>query len=186
VDEGTEHKKIITSLTDVVISRKEGEALEPAYDFEDYKLKVNRYIEEHKDHLAIWKLRNNIKLEVGDYQSLQNIFTKELGTEEDYKREFGQTPLGLLVRKIAKMDYAAAMKMFSEFINDEALNQQQIVFVRKIIDYVVKNGYIESAAELIKPPFDKPISFMKLFDGKKQSKIVDLINEIKENAIQMM
>ncbi len=160
--------------------------LDPAYDFEDYRLKVNRYIEENKDHLAIWKLRNNIKLEFGDYQDLQNIFTKELGNEEDYKKEFGETPFGLLIRKVAKLDYNAAMEVFSEFINDESLNQQQIVFINKIIDYVVQNGYIESTAELMKPPFDKPISFMKLFDNNKKERIVKLVNEIKENAVQVI
>lgn len=74
------------------------------------------------------------------------------------------------------------MKVFSEFINDESLNQQQIVFVKKIIDYVVQNGYMENVAELMKPPFDKPVNFMSLFDNKKQTRIVKLINEIKENA----
>jgi len=184
VDEGQPGKKreIFTNLNDFVVSRKEGETLDAAYDFEDYKFKVNRYIEEHKDHLAIWKLRNNIKLEKGDYEALQDIFTKELGSQEDYKRDFGDTPLGLLIRKTAKLDYDAAMKAFSEFINDESLNQNQIVFVKKIIDYVVQNGYMENVSELMKPPFDKPQSFVKLFDRNKQAEIIRLINEIKDNA----
>ena len=79
-------------------------------------------------------------------------------------------------------DYDAAMKAFSKFINDESLNQNQIVFVKKIVDYVVQNGYMESVAELMKPPFDKPLSFVKLFDRSKQEEIVRLINEIKDNA----
>ena len=185
IDEGSEQTEIITNLQDIVINRKEGNTLETAYDFEDYKRKVNHYVEQNKDHLAIWKLRHNIKLESGDYEALQNIFIKELGSEEDYKREFGETPLGLMIRKIAKLDYDAAMKVFSEFINDESLNQQQIVFVKKIIDYVVQNGYIESVTQLMKPPFDKPVNFMNLFDSKKQTKIVKLIHEIKENAVQV-
>lgn len=71
---------------------------------------MNRYIEQHKDHIAIWKLRNNVKLELGDYQALENIFTKELGDEEDYKREFGDTPFSLLIRNIAKLENEAAIK----------------------------------------------------------------------------
>lgn len=186
IDEGSEQKKMITNLQDIVISRKKGDMLDPAYDFEDYRLKVNRYIEENKNHLAIWKLRHNMRLDAGDYQDLQNIFTKELGNEQDYKREFGETPFGLLIRKVTKLDYDAAMKVFSEFINDESLNHEQIVFINKIIDYVVQNGYIESTAELMKPPFDKPISFMKLFDNNKKERIVKLVNEIKENAVQVI
>lgn len=185
VDEGTGKKPIMTSLADPILFRKEGDVLDAAYDFEDYRLKVNRYIEQHKDHIAIWKLRNNVKLEIGDYLALESVFTKELGNKEDYKKEFGDTPFGLLIRKIAKLEHEAAMKAFSDFINDESLNQQQIVFVKKIIDYVEQNGYIENVIELMKPPFDKPMSFVKLFDSKKQAEIIKLVNEIKDNAVEV-
>lgn len=183
VDEGGKNP-VYTNLSDVILAVKEGETLYQAYDFEDYKLKVNRYIENNRDHLAIHKLRNNIPLTASDYESLERIFTGELGTEEDYKREFQDTPFGLLVRKIGKMEHDAAMAAFSDFINDQSLNQTQIVFVKKVIDYVVQNGYIENVSELMKPPFDKPKSFIKLFDGVRQKKFVELISQIKDNAVK--
>lgn len=184
--DGETGKTIYTNLKDEVISIKEGDGILPGYDFEDYKLKVNRYIEEHKDHLAIYKLRHNIPLTQDDYKDLERILTNELGTVEDYRREFKDTPFGLLVRKIAQLDEQAAYEAFSEFINDQSLNQEQIVFVRKVIDYVIKNGYIENVSELMKPPFDKPQSFIRLFDGTKQRKIVEAINKIKENAVKIV
>lgn len=177
---------IYTNLSDEVLMFREGEGMEPAYDFEDYKLKVNRYIEENRDQLAIYKLRHNIPLTALDYKSLEQIFTGELGTAEDYQREFQDTPFGLLVRKIAKLDYKAACVAFSEFINDQSLSQAQIVFVKKIIDYIVQNGYIENVAELMKPPFDKPLSFIKLFDGSQQKKIMETVTQIKENAVKIV
>lgn len=181
--EKSQNKLFYTNLTDEVLATKEGDALYAAYDFEDYKLKVNRYIEQNKNNMAIYKLRNNIPMTELDYQSLCDILTKQLGTEEDYHRVYGDTPFGLLVRKIAKMDYEAAMNEFSDFINTQSLNQQQIVFVKKIVDYIVQNGYIENLSELMKPPFDKPISFIKLFNGTKQKHLVDIINKFKENAV---
>lgn len=177
---------IYTNLSDDILDIKMGESLEPAYDFEDYRLKVNRYIEQNRDHLAIHKLRSNIPLTALDYQSLEQIFTGELGTAEDYKREFQDTPFGLLVRKIAKLDYEAASKAFSEFINDQSLSQAQIVFVKKIIDYIVQNGYIENVTQLMGPPFDKPQSFIKLFDGSRQKKLIDTVTSIKENAVKIV
>jgi len=186
VGEDNDRKVIYTDLQDEVTYIRDGEDITPGYTFEDYKLKVNRYIEEHRDHLAIYKLRNNIPLTQADYKDLEHILTGELGTAEDYQREFKDTPFGLLVRKIAKMDYKAAYDAFSEFINDQSLNQEQIVFVKKVIDYVAQNGYIEDATELMKPPFDKPQSFIKLFDGSKQKKIVETINKIKDNAIKVI
>jgi type I restriction enzyme R subunit len=73
--------------------------------------------------------------------------------------------------------------VFSEFINDQNLNQKQIVFIRKVIDYIAQNGYVENASELLKPPFDKPTSFIKLFDDEKQKRIVGLLEEVKNNAV---
>lgn len=175
-------RKIYTNLSDVTIDKKEGQALDPAYNFEDYRLKVNRYIEEHKDNTAIWKLRNNITLTHGDYEILEKIFTNELGTKSDYEREFGDTPFGLLVRKVAKLERSVAMEVFSEFISDQNLTSTQIAFVNKVIDYVVENGYIENVSELMKPPFDKPTMFIKLFDTTHQKQMVALINSIRENA----
>lgn len=177
---------VYTNLSDEVIDFKQGDTLPQAYDFEDYKLKVNRYIENHRDHLAIHKLRNNIPLTSSDYESLEQIFTGELGTVDDYKREFKDTPFGLLVRKIAKIEYDAALEAFSGFINDQSLDQTQIVFVKKVIDYIAQNGYIENVSELTRPPFDKPQSFIKLFDGLKQKQLVELVTQIKENAVKIV
>ena len=185
LDRGPRQKTIITRLTDPIINQKEGGEIEPAYDFEDYREKVNRYIKEHGDILAIHKLTHNIKLSEGDYQELERILTCELGTKEDYEREFGDTPFGLLVRKIAKLDHDSAMQAFSKFINDQALNQRQISYLNKIINHIEQNGYMESAADLQKPPFDKPTGFIHMFDPKKRKEILNAINEVKENAINV-
>lgn len=175
--------KIYTDITDEVLSEREGQGLDAAYDFEDYRKKVNRYVEEHGDTLAIHKLKHNIPLSMGDYTELERVFTSELGSAEDYHREYGDTPFGLLIRKIAKLDHEAAMQAFSEFINDESLNQRQISFVQKIINHIEQNGYMENINDLQKPPFDKPVSFIKMFDATKREAIIKTINRIKNNAL---
>ena len=75
------------------------------------------------------------------------------------------------------------MAAFSQFINDQSLNQKQIAFVHKIINHIEQNGYIESVTILTKPPFDKPLSFTKLFNRETQTAIMAAINKVKENAI---
>ena len=186
VDDGPVRKPIITKLTDPILDTKEGEKLDPAYDFEDYKKKVNRYVNEHGNSIAIHKLTHNIPLTAGDYAELERVLTEELGSKEDYVREFGDTPFGLLIRKIAKLDHDAAMEAFSSFINDASLNQKQIAFVHKIINHIEQNGYMEDIKELMKPPFDKPISFVKLFDARTRTALMEKINEIKENAVNVV
>ena len=183
MDSGSRKAPVFTRLSDPVIDQQEGVLLDPAYDFEDYRAKVNRYINEHGDTLAIYKLTHNIPLSVGDYTELERVLTAELGSREDYTREFGDTPFGLLVRKIAKMDHEAAIKAFSGFISDQSLNQQQIAFVHKVIHHIEQNGYMESIVTLRKPPFDKPISFIKLFDADRQERLIKLINAVRDNAV---
>lgn len=105
-------KPIITRLSDPIIDQKEGDPMEPGYDFEDYRAKVNRYVNENGNALAIYKLTHNIPLSAADYSELEHVLTSELGSKEDYEREYGDTPFGLLIRKIAKLDHEAAMQAF--------------------------------------------------------------------------
>ncbi len=186
LDEGNRGQKhIITKLTDPILEQQEGVQLDAAYDFEDYRAKVNRYVNEHGNTLAIHKLNHNIPLSMKDYQELERVLTNELGTKEDYVREFGDTPFGLLIRKIAKLNHEAAMQAFSSFINDQSLNQKQISFVNKIINHIELNGYMENVAELTKPPFDKPMNFVKLFDTKIRTALIETINQVRENAVEI-
>lgn len=182
--DGKKIKPIITKLEDPIIYQEEGVTVGPAYDFEDYRKKVNRYIAEHPDTLAIYKLTHNIRLQQGDYNELERILTQELGSKDDYKREYGDTPFGILIRKVAKMDHDAAMEAFSTFINNASLNQQQISFVNKIINQIENNGFME-VIDLTKPPFDKPKPFIKVFPPVIQKELADKITEIKQNAVEL-
>lgn len=47
LDDGDEKKPIVTKLTDPIVEQQEGVILDAAYDFENYRAKVNRYVNEH-------------------------------------------------------------------------------------------------------------------------------------------
>lgn len=180
---GKQEQIVFTNLTDVVVEQKEGQALDPAYDFEDYKAKVNRYIHEHINDPIISRLKNNIPLSKSDAVELERIFTKELGNKEAYSENYGETPFGLLIRKVAKLDHQAAMDAFARFMDDEAMNQQQREFVKQLIQHIELNGYMEDESMLLQAPFDKPVSFMHLFDISQQKELVQTLKSIRENAI---
>ena len=73
LEEESGTKPVVTNLSDPVMDRQEGQALDSAYDFENYRAKVNRYVNEHENTLAIHKLTHNIPLSAGDYQELERI-----------------------------------------------------------------------------------------------------------------
>ena len=179
----TEKMPIYTKLEDPIIDKGEGSPAAIEDPFENYRAKVNRYVIEHSDTQAIYKLTHNIQLTAKDYKELEHILTTKLGSKEDYAKVYGDTPFGLMIRKIAKLDHQAAMAAFSQFINDQSLNQKQIAFVHKIINHIEQNGFMENVAILTKPPFDKPLSFTKLFDKTTQAAIMAAINKVRENAI---
>ena len=117
---------------------------------------------------------------------LSKIFTEELGTQEDYDRTFQDTPLGKLVRRIVKMDHDATMQLFSEYIDEHKWNSQQIAFVRNLIVYVEEHGYIDDMSILLKPPFDRPMPFVRLYSPEDQKRIISIVNDINENATRLV
>ena len=184
LDEGSKRKDIITILTDPILDSTAGIPLPEEDPFESYKMKVNCYIEEHKNSLAIYNLTHNISLTRKDYEELERVFTQELGSKEDYVKTFGDTPFGLLIRKIAKLDHEAVLAAFSEFINDQSLNSRQIAFVQKVITHIEQNGYIEDISVLTKAPFDKPAKLLD-FDEIRQRKLLAVIQSVRDNALVM-
>ena len=64
--------------------------------------KGNRYVNEHGNSIVIHKLTHNIPLTAGDYEELERVLTEELGSKEDYKREYGDTPFGFTYQKNCK------------------------------------------------------------------------------------
>ena len=172
---------IYTDLADPVTDKVYGVTLDSDEDFVDYKLKVNRYLSDYENNIVINKLRSNKPMTSKEYKELERIFTHDLGTAEEYNHAYGDTPFGLLVRKVVKLDHEAAMEAFADFINDESLTEQQIAFVHRVIDYIENNGYMEPGA-LAQAPFDRPQSFVRLFDTLHQIKLVEIIKRIKSNA----
>lgn len=178
----SKNKIVFTDLHDVRINKDYVEDLPLPASSEEYKERVNSYILQNKDRLSIQKLIRNLQMTEADFEDLENIFTGELGTKEDYQKAFKDKPLGILVREIAKVDRKAAQDAFADFIADNSLTQQQIVFVERIVDYIVQNGYIKPAV-LNFPPFDRPQKLVALFDVKKQEKLYKAIEAVTNNAL---
>lgn len=181
VDANPRHRDVITHLEDPMTKMEFGIEADPGEDFADYKLKVERYFKDYGDSPVVQKLHKNEPMTSREFEELERIFTHELGNADDYSRVYGDTPFGLLVRKLVKLDYNAAMSAFAEFINTESLNEQQISFVHKVVKYVVENGYMDLRA-LSRPPFDRPQPFVRLFSSKQQCGLVAIIDNIKKNA----
>ncbi|HAT4332811.1 DEAD/DEAH box helicase family protein [Clostridium perfringens] len=174
-----------TEFSDSIISEESHSSMYNVNDLKSYRKKVEFYLKEHKDELAIYKLRNNKKLTEQDIQTLERVLFNELGSKEEYEKEYGKTPVTQLVRKILGLDRNAANEAFSEFLNNQSFNSSQIHFVKLIVDYIVKNGFIEDNRVLTEDPFRSVGSIIDLFANNvdERTKLIKTINEIRENAL---
>ncbi|KYD24849.1 DEAD/DEAH box helicase family protein [Geobacillus sp. FSL W8-0032] len=176
-----------TNFKDQVLEVKENGPMFTVNDLKNYRKKVEHYLHEHRDQMAIYKLRNNKKLTIQDVKTLEHILWNELGTQEDYQREFGATPITKLVRQIVGLDPQAANEAFSEFLSSERLNIQQSRFVKLIVDYFVKNGVMDKRV-LQEEPFKTVGSIVELFqdnmdDARRIIRIIDEINRNSEDIV---
>ncbi|EJT6143598.1 DEAD/DEAH box helicase family protein [Clostridium perfringens] len=183
--EKVNQKIYYTNFNDMIISEESNSSMYNVNDLKSYRKKVEFYLKEHQNDLAIYKLRNNKPLTEEDIKTLENVLFNELGSKSDYEKEYKETPVTVLVRKILGMDREAANEAFSEFLNNQNLNSKQIHFVKLIVDYIVKNGFIEDNRVLMEDPFRSVGSIIELFENNvtERNNLIKRINEIRENIL---
>ncbi len=178
---------IYTNVEDTIIDAKDGEPVYASANLKNYRKKVEFYLKEHEENISVYKLKNNKKLNEADMKELERILWTELGSKDDYVKEYGDTPVGRLVRQIVGVDRNAVNEAFSKFLSDEHLNINQMRFINLIIDYIVANGNIENNAVLMEEPFRSCGSITTLFkdDLGKAKELMNVVAEIKENSEMM-
>jgi type I restriction enzyme R subunit len=173
-----------TDFTDTIVDVTEGVPLYDSNDLKNYRKKVEFYLKEHSNNLSVYKLRNNKRLSESDLKSLEKLLWEELGSKTDYEKEYGDTPIGRLVRRIVGVDRNAVNEAFSEFLTEERLNINQIRFVNLIVDYIVANGNVDDNRVLMEEPFRSVGSITTLFkdDMGTAKRIMDVVADIKRNS----
>lgn len=179
-----ETKIYYVNFPDEITDGVEGAPIYDSHDLKDYRKKVEFYLKEHSNNLSVYKLRNNKRLSETDLKSLEKILWEELGSKKDYEKEYGDTPIGRLVRRIVGVNRAAVNEAFSEFLSEENLNINQIRFVNLIVDYIVVNGNIDDNAVFMKEPFRSLGSITTLFknDMGTAKRIMDVVADIRRNS----
>ena len=174
-----EKKKYETNFADELLSTEWREAELENDELKNYKEKAEYYIRQHQDNIVIAKLKTNKPLTNEDVSALEEILWKEVGTKQDYEKEYGTKPLGEFVREIVGLDMNAAKEAFSEYTT--GLDSRQIYFVNQIIEYIVHNGMMKDLSVLQESPFTDRGSVIEIFSDDVSvwlgvRKIIDTIN----------
>lgn len=172
-----------TDFNDEILSKTWNESDLENDDLKNYKEKAEYYIRQHQNEKVISKIKTNQPLTTDDIKDLERIFWNELGTQEDYKKEYKDKPLGEFVREIVGLDMNAAKQAFSRYLNETNLDSRQIYFVNKIIEYIVQNGMMKDLSVLQETPFTDKGSVIDIFpDISVFAGIRTIIQQINSNA----
>jgi type I restriction enzyme R subunit len=129
-----------------------------------YRKKVEAYIRNHEDHIAIAKLKRNASLTQTDLESIEEMLfgaseiesrDAEGGSLRDHRFEavFGKDlSLKLFIRKLVGLDRNAAKLAFAQYLEGGNFSANQIRFVETIIDHLTQNGVMDPGL-LYEPPF---------------------------------
>jgi len=178
------HVRYDTNFDDDILSTEWKDSELDSDELKNYKAKAEFYIRQHQDNIAIAKLRTNKPLTSTDIETLEGILWSEVGTKEDYENEYGEKPLGELVREIVGLDMNAAKEAFAEFLNESSLDSRQIYFVNQIVEYIVHNGIMKDLSVLQESPFTDQGSVVDIFtDMTVWLGIRKVIDQINANAI---
>jgi type I restriction enzyme R subunit len=166
----------------VNISPYEGES-----GFKQYKLKVEKFLNENLNHLCIHKLRNNIPITPTDIEDLENILfsSQELESKDKFERIYGhQDQLGVFIRKLVGLDREAAKNSFAGYLTGTKFNANQIRFIDQVINYLTQNGTL-NPRQLYEPPFTdlNTEGLDGIFGNEDATGIIETINNINKNAV---
>ncbi|WP_372750824.1 DEAD/DEAH box helicase family protein [Labilibaculum sp.] len=184
--DGSDKKIVYSDIQDKETTMKEG-SVSYGSSNETYKNRVERFIREHKNHITISKLNTNAPITKEEVAELERLMFNgsELGSKDDFTKNYGEQPLGKFIRSIVGLDVNAAKSAFSDFLGNGHLNADQITFINTIINYLAVNGTIDKAM-LDKAPFNEKHHegiFGLFHDPDKIKRIVSIIDEVNGNVV---
>ncbi len=159
---------------------------ESADDLAQYRKKVEHYLKEYKDQVAIHKLRFNKPITPTDIRELERILFEsgELGSREIFEKAYGeQDSLGLFIRKMVGLDRKTVEILFSDYLKDSLFTANQISFITTIIDHLTQKGIMQPDS-LYDPPFTNfHFGGIKgVFNDNRVDDIINIIKNINDNA----
>lgn len=159
----------------------------PSVDLAQYRKKIELYIQDHQDQLTIQKLKRNKAITQADLDVLEGLLLEASGMSdvETYREKILQEkPLGTFIRELVGLDMNAAKEAFSNFLDEEAYNAEQIQFVDQVIDYLVNNGILDMS-QLFEPPFtdNHGESAYGFFDEGTVVELFGVIRKVNANAV---
>lgn len=171
------------NFIDDVLTVNEGGSISHAGNFENYRARVEEHIRSQvKDDAVLNKVYNNDPLTMEDMAHLESILWHDLGTKKEYDDTFGKKAIFALIREINGLSPEAVQRAFADFLNRYELSFDQGQFVRMIMEYFERNGYL--GIGFSEEPFKSLGPITRLFkdEREKLNTILDIVKALNGNV----
>ncbi|MGG5752763.1 type I restriction-modification enzyme R subunit C-terminal domain-containing protein [Zafaria sp. Z1313] len=150
-----------------------------AFDISFYRERVEVYVREHLDHMAVQRLRRGLPLTEMDLRALEEMLAEGgVGSAEDLERAAAGDVAGF-IRSLVGLDQQAVQDAFADFIAETTLNSRQLELLNMIIKQLTRGGPMDAGA-LYEPPYTDIAAGgpEALFPEEDVDRIVSIINRL--------
>ena len=174
-----ERKTVITNFEDEIGDGDEVKMPEvgSGVDKARFKMKMRRFVEDHRDHITIIKVRRGEALTKQDLNELEVILRDEGVADDERLNQLKDAGgLALFLRSLTGLDKSAAKEAFSKFVSQHQLNANQTEFLDLVIDSLTETGTIEPATFYESPFTDlDDMGIAGIFDRVQASEIIQVV-----------
>ena len=179
-------KQLTTNFLDHIGEAQEIEieALREANSFRQFKLKTEAYLKEHKDHIALQKLRRGIPLTDSDLASIEKMLIDAGLDDPNQLRRLGGEDGNLAgyIRSVVGMDRSTVAAALNDALfkaQGAPASADQLDFLEKITDWLSEKGRIDPAKLWEKPFTDQhPAGVSGIFGDQVTTALVTTVKSL--------
>lgn len=156
----------------------------PGIDKARFLQKARQFVEAHRDHIALAKLRRGEQMTPQDIEELQRILVETGATDANAQAEIAAAGgLGRFLRTLTGLDRAAAKEAFGDFTKGKQLNADQLEFLDLIVDSLTENGEVDPARFYESPFTDiDAMGIVAVFGKEGAQEVISIVKRLNNAA----
>ena len=154
------------------------------FDRARFKMKARRFIDEHKDHITLIKLRRGEQLTAQDIAELERILLENGVADADTMAAVqADGGIGQFLRSLTGLDRVAAKQAFGEFMSPRNLTADQIEFIDMTLDSLTENGVIDPKLFYESPFTDiDAMGIVGVFGKDDAQQVISIVRKLNDAA----
>lgn len=156
----------------------------PGIDKARFRQKARQFVEAHRDHIALAKLRRGEQMTPQDIGELQRILVETGAADAGAQAEIAAAGgLGRFLRALTGLDRAAAKEAFGAFTKGKQLTADQLEFLDLIIDSLTENGQVDPARFYESPFTDiDAMGIVSVFGKEDAQEVISIVKRLNAAA----